>query len=296
MKKLFYTLIASLPFFTSCEEADFGVKAADPQSWEQEEAITLPGLSLSPVATVDLANAGDSVVIINPSLSGTIPEGAKIGNFRVELVSENGSTTLNACEEGKVKTAELQTAIEAAYGKRPEERTFDAIVYANIMSNGQASLIKAETTVSAIPVAPVIESAYYLVGAPNGWDWTNGDYQFSHSGKDVYDDPIFTLTFTAPVDEKTGNRVDCWFKINPKSAFEAGAETSTTLGSKTDGSTELEGTLVAKGETSCGAINMPASDGAKYYRITLNMMDYSYKVEILNHQEFIYDRHNRRPS
>ena len=289
MKKIFYTLIASLPFFTSCEEADFGVKAADPQSWEQEEAITLPGLSLSPVATVDLANAGDSVVIINPSLSGTIPEGAKIGNFRVELVSENGSTTLNACEEGKVKTAELQTAIETAYGKRPEERTFDAIVYANIMSNGQASLIKAETTVSAIPVAPVIESAYYLVGAPNGWDWTNGDYQFSHSGKDVYDDPIFTLTFTAPVDEKTGNRVDCWFKINPKSAFEAGAETSTTLGSKTDGSTELEGTLVAKGETSCGAINMPASDGAKYYRITLNMMDYSYKVEILNHQEFIYE-------
>ena len=111
MKKIFYTLIASLPFFTSCEEADFGVKAADPQSWEQEEAITLPGLRLSPVATVDLANAGDSVVIINPSLSGTIPEGAKIGNFRVELVSENGSTTLNACEEGKVKTAELQTAI-----------------------------------------------------------------------------------------------------------------------------------------------------------------------------------------
>ena len=70
--------------------------------------------------------------------------------------------------------------------------------------------------------------------------------------------------------------MDCWFKINPKSAFEAGAETSTTLGCETDGSTELEGTLVAKGETSCGAINMPASDGAKYYRITLNMMDYSY--------------------
>ena len=41
MKKIFYSLILALPFFTSCEEEDFGVKAADPQTWEQEEAITL---------------------------------------------------------------------------------------------------------------------------------------------------------------------------------------------------------------------------------------------------------------
>lgn len=288
MKKLLYTLIASLPFFTSCEEADFGVKAADPQSWEQEEAITLPELTATAVATIDLAQAGDSVAIFNPSMNGALPEGATLDNFRVELATENGTKTLDASTTGKVAAADLQAAIEELYGKRPEERSFNATVYANVMVNDQASLVKGETTVKAIPVAPVIESAYYLVGAPNGWDWTNGDYQFSHSDKDVYDDPVFTLTFNAPVDED-GKRVDCWFKINPQSAFEAGAETNTTLGSETDGSTELEGTLVAKGETSCGAINMPASDGAKFYRITLNMMDYTYTVEILNHQEFIYE-------
>ncbi len=289
MKKLLYTLIASFPFFTSCEEADFGVKAADPQSWEQEEVITLPELTISPVPTISYSEIIDSVTIFNPSLSGTLPEGAILDNFRVDLVADNGKQqTLNTSITGKVLTADLQTVIEELYGKRPIIRSFNATVYANVIVNGQASLVKGETTVKAIPVAPVIESAYYLVGAPNGWDWTNGDYQFSHSDKDVYDDPVFTLTFNAPVD-KDGKRVDCWFKINPQSAFEAGAETNTTLGCETDGSTELEGTLVAKGETSCGAINMPASDGAKFYRITLNMMDDTYKVEILNHQEFIYE-------
>ena len=141
--------------------------------------------------------------------------------------------------------------------------------------------------IKATPLAPVIEDAYYLVGAPNNWSWKNSDFKFNHSDKDVYDDPIFTLIFASPTDEN-GNRVDCWFKINPKSAFESGTETSGTLGCATDGSTDLEGTLVPKGETTCGAMNLPASDGAKFYKLTLNMLDYTYKVEILNFEEFIY--------
>lgn len=286
MKKLFYSLILALPFFTSCEEEDFGVKAADPQTWEQEAAITLPDLAISSTGTIDLAEAGDSVSIFAASLNGTMPEGGILDNFQVELATENFKSTLSASATGRVVAADLQQIIEEAYNKRPVERIFNATVYANIIVNGQASLVKGETVVTAVPVAPVIEEAYYLVGAPNSWNWGNGDYKFNHSGKDVYDDPVFTLTFAAPVDEN-GNRVDCWFKINPKSAFEAGAETSSTLGCETDGSTELEGKLIPKGDASCGAINMPASDGAEYYRITLNMMDYTYSISALVSEYFI---------
>ena len=282
MKKIFYTLIASLPFFTSCEEADFGVKAADPQSWEQEEAITLPGLSLSPVATVDLANAGDSVVIINPSLSGTIPEGAKIGNFRVELVSENGSTTLNACEEGKVKTAELQTAIETAYGKRPEERTFDAIVYANIMSNGQASLIKAETTVSAIPVAPQISQHYYLIGAPSAWDPTCVTMPFNHSDKDVYEDPIFTIVF--PITDG-----ETWFAVTDDITVEKNDWKQVFGCAEGNGNNGAEGSLKRRSDlTDDGSFKVVVDGDAKFIKMTLNMMEYTYKIEKLNFAEFIY--------
>ena len=147
MKKyLLYSLFGAAALsMASCDE-DFNDVAA-PQEWAQEEAITLPGLSISPVATVDLANAGDSVAIFNPSVSGTLPEGATVANYRVDLAAENGTSTLNASTTGKVATADLQAAIEKAYGKRPEAREFAATVYANIMTNGQASLIKSETTV-----------------------------------------------------------------------------------------------------------------------------------------------------
>ena len=90
MKKyLVYSLFGATALsMASCDE-DFNDVAA-PQEWAQEEAITLPGLSISPVATVDLANAGDSVAIFNPSVSGTLPEGAIVANFRVDLAAENG--------------------------------------------------------------------------------------------------------------------------------------------------------------------------------------------------------------
>ena len=154
MKKyLLYSLFGAAALsMASCNE-DFNDVAA-PQEWAQEEAITLPGLTVDSVTTVDLALAGDSVTIFNPSVSGTLPEGTTLGNFRINLVADNGQKTLNASTTGKVATAELQTVIEELYGKRPTERTFTATVYANVMMNGQASLIKAETTVKAIPVAP----------------------------------------------------------------------------------------------------------------------------------------------
>ena len=274
MKKIFYTIIASLPFFTSCEEADFGVKASDPQSWEQEETITLPKLIANPVATIDLATAGDSVAIFNPSVNGVIPEGTTLENFRVELVSETNTSTLNASNSGKVSTAELQTAIENAYGKRPTERTFNATIYANIMMNGQASLLKSETTVKAIPVAPHISSAYYMVGDMFAWD-AAGMVQFSHSDADVYEDPYFTIMFTTKADNQ-------YWKIIPQEHVNEGnIWGENVVGTAVDGDASLEGSLVN--------INAQAGkiEKAGMYKMTINMMDYTYKISALAPEYFI---------
>ena len=94
MKKyLLYSLFGAAALsMASCNE-DFNDVAA-PQEWAQEEAITLPGLTVDSVTTVDLALAGDSVTIFNPSVSGTLPEGTTLGNFRIDLVAENGQKTL----------------------------------------------------------------------------------------------------------------------------------------------------------------------------------------------------------
>lgn len=57
------------------------------------------------------------------------------------------------------------------------------------------------------PKSPFIDSGYYLVGdmfnveavgdaaAVDGWNTVSAKQAFMHSDKDVYDDPIFTITF-----------------------------------------------------------------------------------------------------
>ena len=282
MKKyLIYSLFGAAALsMASCDE-DFNDVAA-PQEWAQEEAITLPGLSISPVATVDLANAGDSVAIFNPSVSGTLPEGATVANFRVDLAAENGTSTLNASTTGKVATADLQTAIEKAYGKRPEAREFAATVYANIMTNGQASLIKSETTVTAIPQAPQISKNYYLIGAPSAWEPTCVTMPFNHSDKDVYEDPIFTIVF--PVSDG-----ETWFAVADDITVET-ADWKQVFGcAEGNGANGEEGVLKRRADlTDDGSFKVVVDGDAKFIKMTLNMMEYTYKIEKLNFEEYIY--------
>ena len=283
MKKyLLYSLlgVAALSA-TSCNE-DFNEDVAAPQQWEQEAAITLPGLSISPVATVDLATASDSVTIFNPSVSGTLPEGATLDNFRVDLVAESGSTTLNASTTGKVATTELQAVIEKAYGKRPTERTFTATVYANIMNNGQASLLKGETTVKAIPVAPQISQHYYLIGVPSAWDPTCVTMPFNHSNKDVYEDPVFSIVF--PVADG-----ETWFAVTDDITVEKNDWSQVFGCAEGNGNNGEEGTLKRRADlTDDGSFKVVVNGDAKFIKMTLNMMEYTYKIEKLNFAEFIY--------
>ena len=275
MKKLFYTLIASLPFFTSCEDADFGVKAADPQSWEQEEAITLPGLAISAASAIDFANVTDSVTVFSYTEPSNLPEGTTVENFNISLAPEGSETavaTLKASNNGKIAAADLKSVIEKQYGKRPEERTFTGTVTANLMYNGQASLLSsAPITIKATLVAPFIDSAYYLIGDMNGW---NGDalIKLSHSGADVYDDPVFSTVIEVPA--------NCYWKIIPETNVAAGNiwDNNFVLGCAENGSTDLTGALVINPNPEPGAMRI---ENAGWVKISLNMMDYTYTVELL---------------
>ena len=283
MKKyLLYSLlgVAALSA-TSCNE-DFNEDVAAPQQWEQEAAITLPGLTVSSANTIDLAEAGDSVTIFTHFLSGALPEGATVNNFRVDLAAENEITSLKASTTGKVATAELQTAIEKAYGKRPTERSFNATVYANIIVNGQASLIKGETTVKAIPVAPQISQHYYLIGAPSAWDPTCVTMPFNHSDKDVYEDPIFTIVF--PIADG-----ETWFAVTDDITVEKNDLSQVFGCAEGNGNNGAEGSLKRRADlTDDGSFKVVVEGDAKFIKMTLNMMEYTYKIEKLNFAEFIY--------
>ncbi len=283
MKKLslyVFLAIAGL-FLGSCGEDNSYGDWANPQAYNQEDAITIPGFKATAVADQDLATTGDSTATFVLSNSA-LPEGFSLANARVELtptgVDGAKTTIVNTSLAGLASTAELQALVESVYGKRPEARTFDAHVYVNAVKNGEAVLIDAGTiTVTLIPEAPFIDSAYYLVGDMAGWDAASA-VKFNHSGADVYADSKFTVTFTT-------TKADQYWKIIPQNNYAGNfwAEGKTgVVGVAVDGDASLEGSLT----TDAPKAGKIAEAGM--YRMTLDMMSYTYKIEKLNFVEFLY--------
>lgn len=281
MKKisLYITLALTSLFFGACS-SDY-TDWAQPQSNSQEDAITIPGFKANAVPGQNLATVGDSVQTFTLT-TAALPAGFKLANARIELtpvgVANAATTTINTTLDGKALTSELQSLIESIYGKRPTNRTFNAHIYLNAIKDGQAALIDAGTIqFVAAPKAPFIDAAYYLVGDMAAWDKA-GALQFKHSTKDVYEDPIFTLTF------KTDG-ADKYWKIIPKTNYNGdfwANGTTGVLGTAIDGDPSLTGTLTTN-NPQAGKIESPGT-----YRMTLNMMDYTYTIEKLNFPEMMY--------
>lgn len=280
MKKLSLYISIALAglFMGSCSE-DFK-DWADPQTNPQEDAITIPGFTATAAQAIDFASVTTDSVNTFSLSSAALPEGFTLGNARIELTPqgvENATkTTVNTSLDGKGAVADLASVVESAYGKRPTARTFDAQVYVNAIKEGQAVLIDAgKINLVMTPKAPFIDAAYYLVGdmfttdGVNGWNTISDKQTFKHSDKDVYEDPIFTITFET-------TKADQYWKIIPKANVDAGntdASAAGVVGPKVDGEDSMTGSLT-NGDAKAGKIAK-----AGKYKLTLNMMDYSYTIE-----------------
>lgn len=267
--------------FTSCTE-DFK-DWASPQTNSPENAITIPGFTASAVAAQNLDTEATTVPLF--SLNGaTLPDGFTLGNARIELSvpgqaeDEAVSVIINTDISGQASVETLQDLVVETFGPRPSVRTFNGHVLVNAVKDGQAVYIDAGTIdVNLIPEAPVIESAYYYVGAANGWSDSDKTYKFDNGGGDVYDNPVFSVTVPAPYNAD-GTRADNWFKIAPESAYTSGDFWNNLVGVKENGDTSTEGSLVIGTGFEVGAFNQPASDGATMYRITIDMMEQTYTI------------------
>lgn len=289
MKKLSLYISIALAglFMGSCSE-DFK-DWADPQTNPQEDAITIPGFTATAAQAIDFASVTTDSVNTFSLSSAALPEGFTLGNARIELTPqgvENATkTTVNTSLDGKGAVADLASVVESAYGKRPTARTFDAQVYVNAIKEGQAVLIDAgKINLVMTPKAPFIDAAYYLVGDMfttddvNGWNTISDKQTFKHSDKDVYEDPIFTITFET-------TKADQYWKIIPKANVDAGntdASAAGVVGPKVDGEDSMTDSLT----------NVDAKAGkiakAGKYKLTLNMMDYTYTFEEVKYDPFIY--------
>ena len=279
MKKTFLYSLAVLASLTlaSCN-GDYD-DWAQPQHNPQEEAITIPGFTATPVVqSIDCSSVTTDSVSIFTLSEAALPEGFTLDNARLEINPQGEDNAIkknvNTSIEGKAAVADLSEVIVSFYGKRPIAHPFVAHVYLNAIKNGDAVLIDAgKFNLEMTPKSPFIDSGYYLVGdmfnaeGVDGWNTVSAKQAFMHSDKDVYDDPKFTITFET-------KKADQYWKIIPKKNIDAGNFWADgVVGPKENGSSSMEGDLTNVGP-GAGIIKEPGK-----YVLTLNMMDYSYTIK-----------------
>ena len=268
------TLLMSM---VSCTEdfTDWG----KPQTNPQEDAVTFGNGSVAPVDVINLADVKTEKVKVASIVAPTSSDAAYTPNYKINF--DGQSFDIDA--DGNMATAELTSYIVDKYGKRPTERDIDATLDAWV-SNG-ATAVKMATSekfqIKAIPEAPVIEEGYYLVGDMFTTDDVNGWTKevakaFNHSDKDVYEDPVFTVSFET-------TKADQYWKIIPKKNIDSGdIWAAGVVGPKVDGDDSMTGTLT-NGDAKAGKIAK-----AGKYKLTINMMDYTYTIEEVKYDPFIY--------
>lgn len=268
----------------SCTEdyTDWG----NPQSNSQEEAVAFGKGSVTPVDVINLADVTGDKVKVASIVAPTSSDAAYTPNYKINF--DGQSFDIDA--DGNMAKADLVNYITNKYGKRPTKRDIDATLDA-WQSNGSTAVKMATSEtfqVKAIPEAPFIDNGYYLVGdmfnveavgdaaAVDGWNTVSAKQAFKHSDKDVYDDPVFTITFET-------TKANQYWKIIPKKNVDAGNFWAAgVVGPKVDGDDSMTGSLT-NGDAKAGKIAK-----AGKYKLTLNMMDYSYTIEEVNYDPFIY--------
>jgi hypothetical protein len=108
---------------------------------------------------------------------------------------------------------------------------------------------------------------------------------FTNGGADPLENPVYTCVVPAPFNED-GTRADNWFKIAPESAYTSGNFWGNLFGVENNGDTSTKGSL-AYGDV--GAFCQPASDGALFYRISINPKEMTYEITTLNFAEYLWE-------
>ena len=256
----------------SCTEdyTDWG----NPQSNPEEEAVSFGNGSVTPEGVINLADVTGDKVKVASIVAPTSTKDTYTPSFKINFDGQSFDIDAN----GNMAKADLVNYITGKFGKRPTERDLDATLDAWLSNGSTAAKMatSAKFQVKAIPEAPFIDAAYYLVGDLTEWK-LDTKLKFAHSDVDVYEDPVFTLMFTTTKDEQ------CW-KIIPQGNVDAGniwaVENAPkgVVGIEQDGDNAMSGKLLT---TNSKGNKAGAGKIAKagMYQMTINMMDYTYTIK-----------------
>ena len=248
---------------------------ANPQSNpDTEEAVSFGDGSVTPVGVINLADVTGDTVKVASIVAPTSTKETYAPFFKINF--DGQSFDIDA--DGNMAKADLVNYITNTYGKRPIERDIDATLDA-WLSNGStaAKMATSETfQVKAIPEAPFIDAAYYLVGNLTEWG-LDTKLKFAHSDADVYEDPVFTLMFTTTNDDQ-------YWKIIPQGNVDKGNiwavenDPKGVVGVENDGDDAMSGKLLTTTSTGVKAYAGKIAK-AGMYQMTINMMDYTYTIK-----------------
>ena len=273
------TTLLALIGFGACDDV-YDHVAAPPQAYEQEDAQSVDGFTIALgsgfASAIELSEEqleeNTPFEAVKATATPQLAEGATV-TFKLELSSTEDFDqvvelpSVSGENAATITPGDLDEAVKSLYGKAPNARELFIRVKYYITDGTSSVMIPTPAVlgpVTVTPVGPVIENEYYLIGDINGWNIEDlDDYKFDHSGKDVYEDPHFSIL----VNNVTGH-----LKIVPKSSKDA-ASWNGVLGIPVDGNTDLTGTFGGD-----GAIKVEETGWVK---ITLNMMEYTYTIEII---------------
>lgn len=300
MKKISLYLMALLSLaLVSCDK-DFFTEVG-PQTNDQETTVQLSGVTMTTgVQAINIAdfiseeNGEADITIGTLKLGQALPANSYLeadvelspnadfsDSIRVKALDIDSTYQIN------LRPSTLQDAYFNGITRNPAQQQMyvRTIVYVvtggeSVATIGDANGIKYfdPHTVMFTPLFKVkISPAYYIVGGPNS-DWAGSAaakaIKFNHSDLDVYEDPIFTVTFDAAASG------DTWFAIGDDEACAAvgSGDWSQLLGIVGGDNEAKEGKLDTR--ANMGADNsFKVAEGAKKIKVTLDMMNYTFKVE-----------------
>lgn len=282
-KNINYILLLALSviFFTACEDHYADQYVADPTINEQLPVYEVGGFSFAQGKDIASAIALSKEDLDNEKVFEVIstsakPEFAQDANITFNIEASDSQDFENAIQipsvsennAATVSAQDLDDVVKELFGKAPAEHNLYLRATATV--SGEDIILQIPTSsiwgpIAITPAVMTIENSYYLIGDVNDWTFGNlDDYKFNHSGKDVYEDPYFSILV---------NNLQGYFKIVPQSSKDAD-DWPGVIGNPVDGNTDLEGELVIDGQA------MQVTEPG-WVKITLNMLDYSYKIEII---------------
>ena len=300
MKKLNIFMSALLGIaFTACTE-NYDPEVG-PQTYLPESPLAASDVTMTSEASAinieSLIDAGEAIRIGTVTVrEGALPVNTVI-KAEVEFSNDPGyadavilPASIDESNVVTVSPSDLQDAYFEYISRNP--KTIDLYMRTTLLTvtNGASEAIigkpgenyYAEQAVQFTPLFKVqISPDYYIIGANAGWSTDGAHLQrFEHSDLDVYEDPIFTIVV------ETGGD-DCWFAIADDIALDAieAGDWNQLFGTKGE-SEDLEGNMDRR--TNLGGDHSFHVQNAKRLRITINMMEYSYKIEPVNIAEAYY--------